>query len=156
MPKFEAVDWSNPVCRLSDHFLVREAIWLPSWNRLANAVELTDEIKQNLFSFFNESMDALREWRKRPINVHVAFRPPEYNKAIGGAPHSYHMQGRACDFSFGDTLDCAFDIQAVRNAGILTTLDLRMENNETITGGHPSWIHIDNGDVGPSGRFFKP
>lgn len=35
----------------------------------------------------------------RAINIHSAYRSPEVNRAVGGAPSSQHMRGEAVDFS---------------------------------------------------------
>ncbi len=37
-------------------------------------------------------------WNK-PITIHSAYRTPEYNKKIGGARNSQHVQGRALDLA---------------------------------------------------------
>jgi len=42
-------------------------------------------------------LEALRNAVKRPIHVLSGYRCPEHNKAIGGAPKSQHMQGKAAD-----------------------------------------------------------
>lgn len=49
-------------------------------------------------------------WGK-PITIHSAYRTPEYNKKIGGARASQHMQGRALDLAppEGVTLNQFYD-----------------------------------------------
>ncbi len=42
-------------------------------------------------------LQAARDHFKVPIYINSAYRTPAYNKKIGGASKSYHMQGRAVD-----------------------------------------------------------
>lgn len=42
-------------------------------------------------------LQAARYRFKVPIYINSAYRTPAYNKKIGGASKSYHMQGRAVD-----------------------------------------------------------
>ena len=44
-------------------------------------------------------LDELRKHFKRPIVLLSSYRSPAYNKAVGGAPKSIHMQFRALDFA---------------------------------------------------------
>jgi len=159
MTDFASVNWSNPSCPVSKYFLVREVLWLPSDDRMATpndwAPGMWDEVVRNAHQFANEKMDAVREWRKTPIGVHEWCRPPAYNTKIGGARNSAHIEGIACDFDFGKQ-NCAFDIQAIRDACILASMGLRMENNSVKCNGAPAWIHLDSREPGPAGRYFLP
>lgn len=40
----------------------------------------------------------------KAIHIISGYRSPEFNKAIGGAPNSQHMQGRAADIVVSGTL----------------------------------------------------
>lgn len=42
-------------------------------------------------------LEEIREEYGAPIIVNSAFRDPIVNAKVGGAPHSYHLQGRAAD-----------------------------------------------------------
>lgn len=55
----------------------------------------TDEIKidRTVVGY----LQAARDRFKAPIYINSAYRTPAYNKKIGGASNSYHMQGRAVD-----------------------------------------------------------
>jgi zinc D-Ala-D-Ala carboxypeptidase len=44
-----------------------------------------------------EKIQKLRDYLGKPIIVVSGYRTPEYNKLIGGAPKSQHMQGKAAD-----------------------------------------------------------
>ena len=88
----------NPNEHITDHFTVREAIWLPSWERLATESDgLTRAVQHNLLTTFHK-LDIIRKYFNRPIIVHCAYRPHKYNKEIGGAERSSHVEGKAVDF----------------------------------------------------------
>lgn len=44
-------------------------------------------------------INALREWYNKPMTVNSWYRSPSYNKAIGGAPKSKHMDCIATDIA---------------------------------------------------------
>ena len=44
-----------------------------------------------------ENLQVLRDHIKKPIRVISGYRHPEYNKKIGGAKKSQHMEARAAD-----------------------------------------------------------
>lgn len=46
-----------------------------------------------------DKMQELRNKINLPIIISSGFRSPALNKAIGGAPNSWHMQFLACDFN---------------------------------------------------------
>jgi hypothetical protein len=152
---FEQIDWTSDAAFISRYFTVHEGLYLPDWKRLATPDDFPGqdfgEVVRRVWTFANEKVDVVRAWRGKPINVHNWLRPPAYNVAIGGAPHSHHRDGIAVDFDFG-TRPCDFEIQSIRDQGMLTTWELRMENNGINVG----WIHLDDGEVGPSGRYFRP
>src|ERR1700756_219546 len=92
------IDWSNPNYMVSKHFAVKEALYLPTWGRMATEADgLDDTVKSNLIDLFKR-LDQLRDVLGKPIRIHVAFRPDAYNKLIGGAPDSAHKYGKAADF----------------------------------------------------------
>lgn len=135
--------------KISKYFTYKEALWLPTWNRAAIESDgLTPEIIENLKELFGK-MDSVREHFSMPVIVHVTYRPPAYNTLVGGAPHSAHTQGKACDFHIsGSTCDAIR--QKILEDNILETLNLRMENLPK-----SSWIHLDTANPSPN-RFFIP
>jgi uncharacterized protein YcbK (DUF882 family) len=44
-------------------------------------------------------VQALREWYNKPMVINSWYRSPEYNKKIGGAPKSKHMECIATDIA---------------------------------------------------------
>lgn len=71
----------------------------------------------------------------KPITIHSAYRTPEYNKKIGGARNSQHVQGRALDLAppKGISLEKFYnDIKAnVEDFGIHGL------------GKYPTFVHVD-------------
>ena len=152
------IDWTNPACKISKYFTVKEALWLNKWNRMANEQDgLNDTVKANLLSLFKK-MDIIRDYIAKPIIVHVTYRPKEYNKLIGGATHSAHLEGLACDFSSditGDHVRNGQDCDKIKEMLIpcLEQWGLRLEDNGKGSG----WCHVDLKEPGASGsRYFKP
>ncbi|WP_323034939.1 YcbK family protein [Pararhodobacter sp.] len=68
-----------------------------------------------------EAMDMLQRLRNRlakPLIVLSAYRSPEHNRAVGGAPASKHMQGTAFDIAMANHDPMAFEA-AAREVGFL-------------------------------------
>ena len=59
----------------------------PNQNQLIAGMVLADKLQE------------LRDKINLPIIISSGFRSAELNKAIGGAPSSWHMQFLACDFN---------------------------------------------------------
>jgi uncharacterized protein YcbK (DUF882 family) len=135
--------------KIGKYFTVKEALYLPTWGRLANENDGLDaKVKANLIRAFSV-MDKIREIFGKPVIVHVAYRPRAYNTLIGGATQSAHIFGIAVDFHIaGITCDEARNILKPK----LEELKIRMED---LPGS--SWVHIDLRQI-PSGsrRFFRP
>lgn len=146
------VDWNDPHCKVSKYFTVKEALWLPSWNRMANASDgLDDNVKANLINIFIK-MDIVREFLGKPIRVHCAYRPDAYNALVKGAKNSSH---KALDDCAAVDWDCNEPCDDTR-AKLLPKLEelrLRMEDN----GPGAPWVHLDDRTPPPGHPFyFKP
>lgn len=50
-------------------------------------------------------LDELRRLMDRPLIISSGYRSPEYNKRVGGALHSQHLEGRAADIPILDNAD---------------------------------------------------
>lgn len=62
-----------------------------------------------------EALDKLQTLRDRlgvPVILTSAYRSPEHNAAVGGAPESLHMQGRAFDVSMVNHDPDSFEVVA--------------------------------------------
>lgn len=147
-----SINWKDGKSLVSKYFSVHECIFLPSWARMATEEDgLNDEIKDNLIKLCS-AMDLVREYFDKPINVHVTYRPEDYNNQVHGAQHSQHKIGLAMDFDVKD-LTCKDAIASILADNKLEEWSMRMENN----GSDPTWIHLDLKEVieGHS-RYFIP
>lgn len=128
------------------YFKWREALWLPKWQVHAFP---TSSQYQGIINLCHKLV-VVREFLNHPIVVHCWLRPMAYNEAVGGAPASYHMAGRAIDFHVKG-FETAEECQRIRWCLIpkLEQFGIRMEH---IDG---SWIHIDDGQV-VNKRYFTP
>ena len=152
-----------PGCK---YFTWKEALWLPQEGRAVSDSEITPEIKNNLIRSF-QWMDKVREWIGKPIIVTIALRTMAYHldlykrinaeRAKKGQPElrvpmgSGHLKGRAVDFVVKG-MSCDDFKEKILSEGKLDEWNLRMENN----GKGANWIHLDDMQVGASGRFFNP
>nr|WP_245902591.1 D-Ala-D-Ala carboxypeptidase family metallohydrolase [Pararhodobacter marinus] len=65
-----------------------------------------------------DKLQALRDRLGKPLIVRSAYRSPEHNRAVGGAPGSKHMQGTAFDIAMSNHDPAAFEA-AARAVGFL-------------------------------------
>lgn len=131
--------------KITPHFTWREFLFCPQWN--VHVFPLGELHKQNILETC-ETLESIREILNSPLKIVSGYRPRRYNQIIGGAVESLHIQGLAADF-----IPTKAKVQTSKIAlkSFLEELQCRMEDN-----GKGGWIHIDLGNVGPSGRFFKP
>ena len=151
-----ALSIPDPSDPISKHFVWREALWLPQWNRTANETDgLAQQALDNLRWFF-KTMDLVREYFSAPIIVHVCYRPAAYNKLIGGASNSAHLAKlpgeAAIDFHVSG-LTCDAAISRILKDGKLEEWSLRAERLPAGSG----WIHLDSRKPAPGRpRYFLP
>ena len=142
----DKVEWTKADAQISNYFTVRDALWLPSWSRLARVEDgLGPDQKQSLCALFTK-MDTVRVFFNKPIIVHVTFRPKSYNALVKGAPNSAHIQGMAVDFHVKD-VDC--DVARAMIVPLLPVWKMRCENLKG-----SSWVHLDTRDPGPGGNWY--
>ena len=65
-----------------------------------------------------DKLQALRDRLGKPLIVRSAYRSPEHNRAVGGAPRSKHMDGTAFDIAMSNHDPAAFEA-AAREVGFL-------------------------------------
>lgn len=143
------IDWTDPGYQVTPHFSVKDCLWLPHWNRLANESDgLNQAIRACLLTTVSWS-EQVRASLKMPMQTTSMYRPPAYSALpeVGGTATDVHTKGVAHDFTVP-----GMDLEDAKNIirQILSNLNLRMEKATT------DWIHLDSWQVGPSGREFTP
>lgn len=83
---------------------------------------------------FMAKLEQLRVAYGKPITINSGYRCPEHNKKVGGAPNSYHMQGRA--------VDIAVPNKAERYKLVKIAMQLGFGGCEI----SPKHLHVDNRD----------
>lgn len=140
-------DWTNLLDQVSTYFKVREALFLPSWGRMATASDgLNDEIEANLQALCTK-LDVIRDFLACPMNVHCMYRPGPYSVQVGGTATDVHTKGMAVDFDCNSDMTC--DQVKELLLPMLEQWGVRMENN----GAGAGWVHIDIHPVG-NARYF--
>jgi len=136
-------DFLNELLPDCKNFTWEEVLYLPRYN--IHAVPTKEVITR--VTKFAPKVQEVRNILGVPMLVTSWWRPPAYNKLIGGADESWHMEGGALDFRCpGITSDeIRHQLQPK-----LEDLGLRMED---LPGA--SWVHIDDKEPGNK-RFFKP
>lgn len=87
-----------------------------------------------------ECLDDIREHFKQPVTINSGNRCPDHNKAVGGAPNSQHLYGRAADIVVKNT-----DLNLVYEYVIKFYPHMSIANYET-------FLHIDS----RSGERWRP
>lgn len=142
------VNWANPKEKISKYFTVGEALWLP---RIKSYHIPTEEEKQNILDIA-EKLDVIRELWGKPMTVSSWIRPESYNRSIGGAGKSAHIDGRAVDIRDPDGLLDAF-CEGLDMGGKLKELGLWVEHKDATAG----WTHFDTKNRGNrKSNIFKP
>lgn len=59
------------------------------------------ELIDNMKRLIDCVLDPARKRFGAPVYVNSGYRCPELNRAVGGVPRSYHLQGRAADLNTG-------------------------------------------------------
>ncbi len=65
-----------------------------------------------------DKLQVLRDRLGKPLIIRSAYRSPEHNRAVGGAPRSKHMDGAAFDIAMANHDPAAFEA-AAREVGFL-------------------------------------
>lgn len=83
------------------HFTVAELTRSSTATRLHIDNTPPPEAVAHMERLIAEVLDPARDRLGSPIRVNSGFRCQELNRAVGGAPRSYHLQGRAADLTTG-------------------------------------------------------
>ena len=150
-PVEPTIDWTDPLCPITTHFLVGEAITLHAWNRLATEEDgLTDEIKAKIVKTCH-MLESIRSILGCGLNIHCIFRSQKYNQEVVKVPAKYiddvHARGEAADWDALPHYTIEQAKEKIRPK--LEELNIRLEAGTT------TWLHNDWHQVGPSGREFK-
>ena len=141
------IDWTDATVQVTDHFTVKDALFLHSWGRLATEADGAN------FDTILATMQMLEQVRlvlDCPVTVHCTFRSQAYNHSQNITPVAdVHSQGLAVDFDTNDTMST--DDVKTKLMPVLESMGIRMEDN----GAGASWVHVDRHAVGHA-RFFKP
>lgn len=96
---------------------VPEKAWRwPSFSSAEIACRGTGAIRINTEAM--DKLQALRDRLGKPLIIRSAYRSPEHNRVVGGAPASKHMQGTAFDIAMANHDPVAFEA-AARAVGFL-------------------------------------
>ena len=110
----------------------------------ANSIATIAAVNAGLALFYADNGGAEQR------HVNSGWRPPAVNAAAGGAAHSQHMLGNACDIGDVDRMLCLWSLRNVdrlRRCGILA-----MEKPEAT----PTWCHWQRVAVGSGVFSFWP
>jgi zinc D-Ala-D-Ala carboxypeptidase len=88
----------------------------PSFSPAEIACRGTGQLK--LHPAAMDALQALRDRLGKPLILRSAYRSPEHNRAVGGAPRSKHMDGTAFDIAMSNHDPVVF-VAAAREVGFL-------------------------------------
>src|SRR5208282_3288388 len=92
-PEDNEIKWDDPLCSLTQNFLVGDAIPLPAWNRLANELDGLDDDGKAKLVVLCQKMEEIRKILGCSMNVHCMFRSQKYNQEVVKAiPNDAHAQ----------------------------------------------------------------
>lgn len=93
-----------------------------------------------------EALNLIREFVGVPVIINSTFRGVNYNKQVGGAENSYHLQGRAVDFKFkiNNKQNLKKVADSIRRGDLMSKLSHLGVRG---FGFYGNFIHIDNRPV---------
>ncbi len=132
---------------LSTHFTLNEMIVSGTATRLGIDNTPPPGVRKNLVRLAAQ-LEKVRTLTGKPLKILSGYRSPKVNKAVGGSPKSYHMQGCAADFDppAGMTHDA---LQKAIGGAAAIAFDLVLEERAK-DGAH--WLHFQIPLPGKKGR----
>jgi zinc D-Ala-D-Ala carboxypeptidase len=103
--------------RLSPHFRLEHLTYSETAERCGIDNTPPAVVLENL-RLLAEGLEQVQAVLGHPLEISSAYRCPELNQAVGGAPASQHLEGRAVDFccpGFGTPAEVA---RAVTDSGV--------------------------------------
>ncbi len=96
---------------------VPEGLWRwPNFSPAEIACRGTGQLKLHMEAL--DKLQALRDRLGKPLIVRSAYRSPQHNRNVGGAPGSKHMDATAFDIAMSNHDPAAFEV-AAREVGFL-------------------------------------
>ncbi len=119
-------------------------------NALLYRPELTNEVLTNAQDLLLRVSKLLQQLKIPPPLISSGWRPRAKNTAVKGAKGSYHMIGKAVDFSDPKGI---LGYQIIQNSTLLEEHGLWMEHLQAT----PVWVHLDTGTRAQRNiRTFRP
>ena len=118
---------------MSKYFTIAELCKSETADRLGIDNRLPKALLPNLQALIDNVLDPLREWYGKPIYVNSGYRCAELNKAVGGVPDSFHVQGMAADIDVHD---------AKENRKLFEHISKNLPFTESGWEGGGAWIHV--------------
>lgn len=114
--------------KLTEHFDLREF-------ECHDGTQTPDHIVIRLIELAM-NLEKLRAFLGAPISITSGYRTEAYNKKVGGAPHSQHVQGLAADIH----------VQGLSPEQVAAKIEELIANGDMKQGGlgiYRSWVHYD-------------
>lgn len=104
---------------------------------------------------FATKLVELREAWNRPMIINSCCRCEKHNKAVGGAPRSFHVFGKKALNGVDATIAVDVSVKNMTGSDRFNFAFLAMQRGWSI-GVHKSFIHIDRRSDFPSTGYDKP
>lgn len=133
----------------SDHVLTLDEYFQGRERSKLYRIYFNAEVFNNAKSLIEKVNGLLKELRYPTPRISSGWRPPPYNKSIGGSRRSWHIVGRAVDLSDNGELDILLTLRPE----LLEKYGLWLEHSDYT----PGWTHLDTGvRAARAVRIFKP
>lgn len=119
----------------SDYFSLDEFASSTTANRLGINNTPSVEVVRNIQYGVSMILDPLRMYVGKPIIITSGFRCPLLNKAVGGVPGSWHLQGNAADIRISSNEDAKLIFEYLKSNVSVDTVLFEHSNSA-------QWIHV--------------